>query len=146
MDYCQTERGYTIRLDRGEEIVATLGRFLAEQRISAGALTAIGAVDQAELGLFSMRDRQYWRRRFDGEYEIVALTGNVTVMDGKPFCHLHILLSDEDYKVIGGHLFEARVGVTCEIDLAVYGRELRRSRDETTTLNLMDFGSGNKGS
>jgi len=139
MDYCSTDRGYTLRLDRGEEIVETLGRFLEEQGVGAGSLTGIGAVDEAELGLFSMKTKEYKRRAFEGEYEIVALTGNVSVLDGRPFCHLHVLLSDEDYRVIGGHLFRGRVAVTCEIDLCVHPEPLRRSRDELTTLNLMDF-------
>ena len=141
MDYRFNEGGYTLRLDRGEELVATLSAFLAEKGIGWGALTAIGAVDEPELGLFTMKTKEYLHRRFDGEYEIASLTGNVTLVDGKPFPHLHALLSDADCAVIGGHLFSARVAVTCEVDLRVYNGELKRSRDGETALNLIDFGA-----
>ena len=139
MDYRKSETGFTIRLDRGEELVETLTAFLAERGVGRATLTAIGAVDDPELGLFTMKTREYLRRRFEGEYELASLTGNVTLVDGKPFAHMHALLSDEDCRVIGGHLFSARVSVTCEIDLRVYKGELRRSRDDETTLNLIDF-------
>ena len=139
MDFRQSAGGYTVRLDRGEEIVSTLTGFLAEQGVRAGALTAIGAVDEAELGLFSMERKEYLRRDFSGEYEIVALTGNVSTLDGEPFAHLHVLLSDQDFAVIGGHLFRARVSVTCEIDLVVQEGEITRRPDALTALKLMDF-------
>jgi predicted DNA-binding protein with PD1-like motif len=139
MDYRETPRGYFVRIDRGEEIVATLTRFLAERGVRCGALTGIGAVDSPELGLFTMKTKEYKRRRFAGEYEIVALTGNVSALDGKPFAHLHGLFSDAECQVVGGHVFEAVVGVTCEIDLAVYPGEMKRQRDPATSLNLLDF-------
>jgi predicted DNA-binding protein with PD1-like motif len=139
MDYRETPRGYFVRIDRGEEIVATLTRFLAEKDIGCGALTGIGAVDSPELGLFTMTTKEYRRRRFPGEYEIVALTGNVSSLEGKPFAHLHGLFSDVECQVVGGHVFEAVVGVTCEIDLAVYPGEMKRLRDPATSLNLLDF-------
>jgi hypothetical protein len=139
MDYRRTEKGYLVRLDRGEELMSTLGRFLAEKDVRCGALTAIGAVENPELGLFTMATKEYKRRRFAGEYEIAALTGNVSTLEGRPFAHLHALLSAEDCSVVGGHLFEAVVAVTCEIDLAVYSGEVKRRRDEATTLNLLDF-------
>ncbi len=141
MDYRPNEVGFTLRLDRGEELVETLTAFLAEQKIGWGALTGLGAVDDPELGLFTMKTREYLHRRFEGEYEIASLTGNVTTLDGKPFAHLHALLSDIDCAVIGGHLFKATVSVTCEIDLRVYEGEVKRCADAETTLNLIDFGS-----
>jgi len=139
MDYRETPRGYIVRIDRGEEILATLTHFLAEKGIRCGALTGIGAVDSPELGLFTMTTREYRRRRFAGEYEIVALTGNVSSLAGKPFVHAHGLFSDADCQVVGGHVFEAVVGVTCEIDLAVYPGEMQRHQDPVTGLNLLDF-------
>ena len=139
MDYRETPRGYIVRLDRGEELIATLTRFLAERDIRCGALTGLGAVDSPELGLFTMKTREYLRRRFPGEYEIVAITGNVSSLDGKPFAHVHGLFSDAECQVVGGHVFSAEVAITCEIDLAVYPGEMKRRPDPATSLNLLDF-------
>ncbi|MEZ4396889.1 MAG: PPC domain-containing DNA-binding protein [Candidatus Krumholzibacteriia bacterium] len=139
MDHRETPRGFLLRLDRGEEIISTLTRWLEEKDIRFGALTGIGAVDDPELGLFTMKTKEYLRTRFEGEYEIVNLTGNVSTVDGKPFPHIHGLFSDLGCQVVGGHVFHAEVAVTCEIDLAVYPGEVKRSKDAITTLNLLDF-------
>lgn len=142
MQYRRTDQGWFLRLDRGEELVETLTRFLAEKDVRFGALNAIGAVERPVLGLFSMETRTYHERPFaGGEYELVALTGNVATVDGKPFAHVHALLSDAECRVIGGHLFEAVVAVTCEIEVRVLGGEVARRRDAETTLNLLDLGS-----
>lgn len=139
MDYRETERGYLLRIDRGEELITMLTAFLREHDIRCGALTGLGAVDAPELGLFTMKTREYLRKRFPGEYEIASLTGNVSTVDGAPFPHVHGLFTDADCRAIGGHVFSAEVAVTCEIDLVVYAGEVMRARDEETGLNLMRF-------
>ncbi len=139
MDHRKTERGYLLRLDRGEELIATLSAFLAEKEIRSGAFTGLGAVDDPELGLFTMKSREYLRRRFEGEYEIASITGNVSTVDGQPFAHVHGVFTDADCLAIGGHLFSAEVSVTCEIDLVVYAGEVKREPDEATGLKLMRF-------
>jgi uncharacterized protein len=141
MDHRKTERGYLLRIDRGEELVATLTAFLAEKEIRCGAITGLGAVDDPELGLFTMKTREYLRRRFEGEYEIASITGNVSTVEGAPFPHLHGVFTDADCAAIGGHIFSAEVAVTCEIDLVVYAGEVKRELDEVTTLKLMRFDS-----
>lgn len=141
MDYRKTERGYLLRIDRGEELIAVLTAFLGEKDVRCGAFTGIGAVDDPELGLFTMKSREYLHRRFEGEYEIASITGNVSTLDGVPFAHVHGVFTDADCVAIGGHVFEAEVAVTCEIDLVVYEGEVRREKDEATTLNLMRFDS-----
>lgn len=139
MDHRKTERGYLIRLDRGEELIATLTAFLAEMNIRCGAVTGIGAVDRLELGLFTMASREYLHRHFEGEWEIASITGNISMLEGAPFPHIHGVFSDVDCRLIGGHVFAARVAVTCEIDLVVYAGEVKRTPDATVGLNLLNF-------
>ena len=135
----KTERGWFLRLERGEEIHETLGRFLAEKGIGFGAVSAIGALDRAELGLYSLEQGEYLRRLFEGEYELVSLSGNLSTVDGAPFAHLHVLIADENYEVRGGHLFSGRVSVTCEMDLVVHDGEVPRRDDAATGLKLMEL-------
>jgi len=139
MDYRKTDRGYLLRIYRGEELVTTLTAFLRDKQIRSGAFRGRGAVDDPELGLFTMKTREYLRRRFEGEYEIASLTGNVTTLDGAPFAHVHGVFTDASCAAIGGHVFAAEVAVTCEIDLVVYEGEVKREMDEVTGLNLMRF-------
>ena len=41
-----------------------------------------------------------------GHVEICAGLGNVTIRDGAPFIHLHLVLSERDAAAVGGHAME----------------------------------------
>ena len=53
--------------------------------------------------------RKFHKKTFNGDYELTSLIGNVTIKDGKYFSHTHITFSDANYRVFGGHLFDARI-------------------------------------
>jgi len=57
----------------------------------------------------------YDKKVFKDEMELISLHGNLSLVDGKPFVHIHVSLGDSEFKVWGGHLFNAKVAVTCEI-------------------------------
>ena len=76
MQWQSVRYGYVLKLDPGEEIVASLRDFAIARGIRAGALWGIGAAGHCELGFFIPSTGEYVRREFPGEYEIGALTGN----------------------------------------------------------------------
>lgn len=47
------------------------------------------------------------------------MQGNLAPGPDGPFTHIHIVASDDDHVVRGGHLFEATVEVTAEIHMRV---------------------------
>jgi predicted DNA-binding protein with PD1-like motif len=111
--------GWTLRLDRGEEIVATLQAFAEQQGVRAAFFTGIGAVGETELGFFDPATGDYERRLFEGDHEIGALNGNISVLAGRPFPHAHLVLGRRDFGAWTGHLFRGVVSVTCELQLVV---------------------------
>ena len=54
---------------------------------------------------------------YKGDYELISASGNISDLDGKPFAHTHVVLSDEKCHTFSGHLFEATVTITVEIFL-----------------------------
>ena len=76
------------RIDRGEEIVASLARLCAAEEVELASVTAIGAVNAFKVGVFSPVDKVYKSNAFSGDYEIVSLSGSVTAKDGAPYIHL----------------------------------------------------------
>lgn len=62
-----------------------------------------------------------------GTYELISLMGNVSVKDCVPFVHVHVALGDEDGRVYGGHLVEAKVFVA-EVFVQELDVDLRRKR------------------
>jgi hypothetical protein len=137
---------YVIRLEAGEDIVPTLNAFCAGQNITAGSLSAIGAVGEATLGYMSMRKKEYVKRDFRGELEVVSITGNVSVMDGKPFVHAHATLSgyDEtgilrDFQAVGGHLFRGIVSLMVEITLTPINAAIERKKLPDMPAGMMQL-------
>ncbi len=137
--FLEVEGGYLLRLMKGAPVMHTLEAFLARQEIYGGVISAIGALEAVELGYFHREKREYQRRKFSGVYELVSFTGNISRVEGKPFVHAHAVLSDAEYRPIGGHFFEGIVAVTVEAYIRRLSGNIRRTPDEETGLKLLDF-------
>jgi len=139
MESRRTRYGYALRLDRGEEIIASLRAFATAENARAGLLSGIGAVGEAELGFFDLATRAYTTRRLDGQYEILSLAGNLSDLEGEPFPHCHVVLSGSDFAALGGHLFRGVVSVTCEIQVVTDPRAVRRVRRPDLGFNPIEL-------
>jgi len=139
MQWQSTRYGYVVKLDPGEEIVASLRDFAIARGIRAGALSGIGAARDCELGFFIPSSGEYVRRVFPDEYEIGALTGNWSEFDGEPFPHCHVVLGGAYFVAYTGHLFRGTVTVTCEIHVVTDPAVIRRTRRPDLGFNPLDL-------
>ncbi len=73
-----------IRLEKGEEVLPSLLVLLAEQGITLGNFTALGALSRVVLGHYSLQSKQYTYKTIEGELEVASMVGNVAMMNGKP--------------------------------------------------------------
>lgn len=128
--------GFLVRLDRGEEVIETLTAFAARRKIASAFLQGIGAVEKAEIGHFDLARKTYRRRAVSPVAEVVGLSGNISILSGRPFIHAHIILAGPDQKVTGGHLFSATVAVTLELYVRVIRGRLVRQHDPKTGFNF----------
>ena len=101
--------------ERGEVVLKKLTEVLAEEKIQAGVLSALGALTDVELGFYHLDRKDYDRKVFEDEYELVSMVGNIALKDGAVYVHAHAALGREDFSLFGGHLFEARSAVTVEV-------------------------------
>jgi predicted DNA-binding protein with PD1-like motif len=131
--------GYLIRLERGEEVQATLTQFLAAKGLRAGMITGLGGVGDAELGFYDLAHKVYLRKTIPGNLELVSYMGNITQVDGKPFIHAHAVVSGPDFQAYSGHFFSARVTITGEFILRPADWEVSRTVDDYSGLKLMDI-------
>ena len=139
MEYRLFSDTYIVRLDRGEEIVASLTRLCEQEDILLGSVTALGAADHAVIGLYNVTEKQYHKTQLDEAMEITSLVGNITRKDGEVYLHLHINLCNEKMQVYGGHLNECRISATCEMVVRRLDGEVGRLQDPVTGLNLFRF-------
>ena len=136
MEYVRGGNVYIIRLDRGEEIMASLGDFCIRENIRTGMINGIGASDHAIIGLFDVNKKVFHKQEFNEAMEITSIAGNISRMNDEPYLHLHIDLAREDLSVIGGHLIESRISATCELHVHAYDMNVDRRQDTETGLNL----------
>ena len=130
--------GFLVRCEIGDEVVSTLARFAAENGIHSGTVTGIGALKDPELGYYDVHKKEYIRRKFAGDYELVGLSGNFARFGNDTILHCHAAFSDTQFKVIGGHLFSAGVAVTGEFYIRPSTVEIERAPDSSTGLNLIN--------
>jgi hypothetical protein len=101
------------RLDRGADLFATLIDICRVYDIGATWVAGLGSVEAVELAEFDQAAKR-WKpaRRFEGGFEVVSLTGNVSEKDGAPLVHVHATLMrdrDSGVEVLAGHVVSARV-------------------------------------
>lgn len=139
MEYRKFGDKYVIRMDRGEEIVATLMDFCRDRQIKLGKVSAIGAVNKVTIGLFKTAEKKYYSSELTGDFEITGLNGNISTMKGEPYLHLHISIADAKHNTYGGHLNSAVVSATCEMIVDVLEGAVDREFSEEIGLNLIKF-------
>jgi len=113
MNAINVKRVVVRRLVPGADLLEELNKLVKVEGIELGALSGIGALRKAAVGIFDLEKREYKVNEFDEEMEICALTGNVSLKEGEPFVHAHLALSDREGRGFGGHLMPG-----CEVFVA----------------------------
>ena len=75
MQYQRFQDRYIIRLESGEEVIATLTALLRTEGIKFASVSAIGAVRRAQLGYWNADTRAYEFNDFEEQMEVVSLGG-----------------------------------------------------------------------
>lgn len=137
----QFERGRTFvaKLDYQADLLEELNKICQHEYIKAGYIQVIGAISSLKYGFFDQDEKEYTYNTYayDESMEIVSCSGNVSVKDGKPFCHMHIIASDKKGKCVGGHLVAGTSVYAAEVVIQeILGEDLVRELDETTKLTL----------
>lgn len=143
MKYIKDGKSYIVRIDRGEEILDKLNEFVKETDIKAATISGIGACSEVELGVYSVKKRKYIKYKYEGEFEILSLIGNITRDAGKPYVHIHIMISDGLVQgtgiTVGGHLNKCIISGTCELRIDECENAYQRKVDDETGIKIIDI-------
>jgi len=129
------------QLPHGSDLLDGLTEFVQGKNIRLGRIQGIGATTHAVFAYYDQQTKTYNPIECKGGMEILSLSGNVSMRDGKPFVHAHIALSDGEGKVFGGHLMKGTTLFACEVTIDEFeGEILERGKDERTGLFLWKKG------
>lgn len=132
-----TNRQFILVLKKGEEINSAITRCANQANLKGATLSGIGALRDPTLNYFDLKTKQYKNRKFDGLFELISLTGNITQKDASHEPHLHVALSNDRFHMFGGHLGEATIGVTAEITITPLRGKVIKKVDNATGLELI---------
>lgn len=139
MEYQKMGDHIVVRIDRGDEIIASLKKIMIAENIQTGIVNGIGATNDIELGCYQVAEKTYHSKVHHGEMEIISLAGNMSHMHGEPYLHLHATVAHENGSVYGGHMNYAVISATAELFLTSIDHPLDRQYDDTVGLNTLLF-------
>ncbi|MCX8196206.1 MAG: DNA-binding protein [Acidilobaceae archaeon] len=102
-------RSFLLRVPKGAELISFLKDYAKKNEIKKAVVFAIGSFEEATLAYYDLESRKYEPIEVKERTELVSLSGNISLMDGEPFPHVHAVLSRRDGSTVGGHLLKATV-------------------------------------
>jgi predicted DNA-binding protein with PD1-like motif len=133
------EQTFAVVFATGDEAMTGLLAFAKQQGLGASRFTGIGAFSDVTLGYFDWERKDYKRIPLREQLEVLSLVGDVTLDEGEPKVHAHVVVGKADGTAHGGHLLEAHVRPTLEVLLVESPKHLRRTHDAETGLALIDL-------
>lgn len=110
-----SSKTYRIDFGTGDELVSGLTEFAAKNHIVSAHITGIGGLISGTLGWGDPAAGGMKKIAIDKKCELASLIGNISSRDGRPYVHLHGVVSFSDGSTKGGHVIEARVDPLAEI-------------------------------
>jgi predicted DNA-binding protein with PD1-like motif len=135
------EKTYAVVFAKGDEVLSGLTEFAIAENFTAGAFTAIGALQSARFGWFDRERKAFRHILINEQVELVSFIGNVALVNATPQIHAHCGVAFCDGQMRGGHLLEAIAWPTLELFFTACPITLVKKHDEETDLFLFDLKS-----
>jgi predicted DNA-binding protein with PD1-like motif len=134
----ETTRQYAVIFYQGDEAFSGLLEFAQKYHITSAHFSAIGAVNGATLGWFDPQRKMYKKIPIQGAHEVIGMSGDIALYQGKPVVHTHMLVGAPDGTTQGGHVLAAYVSPTLEVMVTVDPVAMQKRFDPDTDLTLID--------
>ena len=139
MKYKRVDDKIFVSIDKGELVNQKLLEVSQKEELNSGWINGLGAISDIEIGYWDIEEKIYVKKNFNDDYELLSLIGNVSLVDNKPFIHTHISFSDTEFKVFGGHLFDAEVIAAAEFCIFMSDYHLHRELNCNIGLSLWNI-------
>ncbi|MCX8032272.1 MAG: DUF296 domain-containing protein [Thermoleophilia bacterium] len=128
---------YVVKLPYGSDLLKELQNYITTKNITLASLWGMGAVSRAVIRYYDQPKKEWIELKLDKRLEVAAMVGNVSLLNGEPIVHVHVVLADEKGRCYGGHLADGTLVFNLEIVIATYsGPPVNRQMDPVTGLTL----------
>lgn len=138
LNHGETTKEYAVIFGKGDEAFSGLLEFAEKYHVTSAHFTAIGALNGATLGWFDPERKMYKKIPIHGQVEVIGMSGDIALYQGKPVVHTHMLVGASDGTTRGGHLLDAYVSPTLEVMVTVDPIAMQKIFDPETDLTLID--------
>ena len=139
MKYKKVDDKIFISIDKGELVNQKLLEVAHKEKLKSGWINGLGAISDIEVAYYDIEKKIYEKQSFNNHYVLLSLIGNVSLVNDKPFIHTHISFSDTEFKVFGGHLFDAKVIAAAEFCIFMSDYHLHRELNCNIGLSLWNI-------
>jgi len=102
-------RSFLVRIPEDSEFLEYLKEYARKHGIQKAAVTAIGGFKEATISYYDIYEQRYIPIEVRERVELLSAMGNISLVDGEPFPHIHVVLGRRDGTTLGGHLLRAIV-------------------------------------
>lgn len=125
-----------VRLEAGDDILGSIEAACAAHNVTNAEITGLGSIESPTLAHYRMDTKKFTERSLKGIYEVISLTGNIGLVDGRPFAHCHVAISDADMVVHGGHLVSGACSATLEVVIRAIEAKYHKQFDDEIGLKV----------
>jgi len=100
------EKVHYVKFEKDELLLESLTKYAKDNNIKTAEISFIGAVQNVNVMYFNQSKKEYDKHTFDGGHEVLNGLGNISLLNGKPFVHVHMTVADKNGNAFGGHLDE----------------------------------------
>jgi uncharacterized protein len=134
----EATKQYAVIFYQGDEAFSGLLEFVERYHVTSAHFTAIGALNRATLGWFDLQRKMYKKIPIDGQHEVIGMSGDIALYQGKPVVHTHMVVGSPDGTTRAGHVLDAYVSPTLEVIVTVDPVAMQKRFDPATDLTLID--------
>jgi predicted DNA-binding protein with PD1-like motif len=121
----------------GSDLLKELEDYVRVNGINLAWLSGVGAVSRATIRYYDQPKQAWVDLDLDQRLEVAGLWGNVSLLNGEPIVHLHVVLADEQGRCYGGHLGSNTLVFNLEILMTTLsGPAVMRKMDPQTGLTI----------
>jgi predicted DNA-binding protein with PD1-like motif len=130
---------FGLRLELGEDVHDVIQSFCADHSIKNATVQGIGSLQNPTVAHYSIITKNFTDEKLDGIYEVTSLLGNIALVEGQPFAHIHVTVTGRDMLARGGHLVKGECSATLELVLTAYTTDHTKSQNDEIGLKVWDF-------